>query len=52
VPPARSPFGLGNVEKVHDIVGPYLNPPDKAVVLCGVETSQVQTLDRTQPLLP
>src|SRR6059036_3115683 len=40
------------VEKVRDIVGLYLNPPDKALVLCADEKSQVQTLDRTQPLLP
>ncbi len=40
------------VEKVHDIVGLYLNPPDHAVVLCVDEKSQVQALERTQPLLP
>jgi putative transposase len=40
------------VEKVRDIVGLYLNPPDKAVVLCVDEKTQVQALDRTQPLLP
>jgi putative transposase len=40
------------VEKVHDIVGLYLNPPDKAMVLCVDEKSQIQALDRTQPLLP
>ena len=40
------------VEKVRDIVGLYLNPPDKALVLCIDEKSQVQALDRTQPLLP
>jgi hypothetical protein len=40
------------VEKVRDIVGLYLNPPDKAVLLCVDEKSQVQALDRTQPLLP
>lgn len=40
------------VEKVRDIVGLYLNPPDKAVVLCVDEKSQIQALDRTQPLLP
>ena len=38
--------------KVRDIVGLYLNPPDKAVVLCVDEKSQIQALDRTQPLLP
>jgi len=40
------------VEKVRDIVGLYLNPPDKAVVLCVDEKSQIQALDRTQPSLP
>jgi transposase len=40
------------VEKVRDIVGLYLNPPDKALVLCLDEKSQIQALDRTQPLLP
>ncbi|MFN9546037.1 MAG: IS630 family transposase, partial [Cyanobacteriota bacterium] len=40
------------VEKVRDVVGLYLNPPDNAVVLCVDEKSQVQALDRTQPLLP
>lgn len=40
------------VEKVRDVVGLYLNPPDKAVVLCVDEKSQIQALERTQPLLP
>jgi hypothetical protein len=40
------------VETVRDIVGLYLNPPDRAVVLCVDEKSQVQALDRTQPILP
>jgi transposase len=40
------------VEKLHDIVGLYLNPPDKALVLCVDEKSQIQALDRIQPLLP
>ena len=40
------------VEKVRDIVGLYLNPPDKAVILCVDEKSQIQALDRTQPMLP
>jgi putative transposase len=40
------------VEKVRDIVGLYLNPPDQALVLCVDEKSQVQALDRTQPVLP
>ena len=39
------------LEKLHDIVGLYLNPPDKALVLCVDEKSQIQALDRTQPLL-
>ncbi|HEX6013963.1 MAG TPA: IS630 family transposase, partial [Geminicoccaceae bacterium] len=39
-------------EKVRDIVGLYLAPPDRALVLCVDEKSQVQALDRTQPLLP
>jgi transposase len=40
------------VEKVRDIVGLYLSPPERAIVLCVDEKSQVQALDRTQPLLP
>ncbi len=40
------------VDKVRDIVGLYLHPPDKALVLCVDEKSQIQALDRTQPLLP
>ena len=40
------------VEKVHDIVGLYLNPPDNAMVLCVDEKGQTQALERTQPLLP
>ena len=40
------------VEKVRDIVGLYLNPPDKAMVLSVDEKSQIQALDRTQPMLP
>lgn len=40
------------VEKVRDIIGLYLNPPDRALVLCVDEKSQIQALDRTQPLLP
>ncbi len=40
------------VEKVRDIVGLYLNPPDKAMVLCVDEKSQIQALDRTQRMLP
>src|SRR5208283_5809237 len=40
------------VEKVRDIVGLYLNPPDRAIVLCVDEKSQVQALNRTEPILP
>ncbi|MDP6664447.1 MAG: IS630 family transposase [SAR202 cluster bacterium] len=40
------------VEKVRDIVGLYLNPPDRALVMCVDEKSQIQALDRTRPLLP
>lgn len=40
------------VEKIRDIVGLYLNPPEQAVVLCVDEKSQIQALDRTQPILP
>jgi transposase len=40
------------VEKVHDIVGLYLDPPDRALVLCVDKKSQIQALDRTQPMLP
>jgi len=40
------------VEKVRDIVGLYLNPPEKAIVLCVDEKSQTQALERTQPILP
>ena len=39
-------------EKLIDVVGLYLNPPEKAVVLCMDEKSQIQALDRTQPTLP
>ena len=52
---ARS-FNLSNdpqfVEKVRDTTGLYLNPPEHALVLCVDEKSQVQALERTQPLLP
>ena len=40
------------VEKVRDIVGLYMDPPLAAMVLCVDEKSQIQALDRTQPLLP
>jgi transposase len=57
VQPHRSrSFKLSNdpffIEKVRDIVGLYLNPPDHALVLCVDEKSQIQALDRTQPMLP
>ena len=49
-------FKLSNdprfAEKVRDIVGLYLNPPDRALVLCIDEKSQIQAFDRTAPLLP
>lgn len=49
-------FKLSNdpffVEKVRNIVGLYLNPPDNALVLCVDEKSQIQALERTQPILP
>ena len=49
-------FKLSNdpqfIEKVRDVVGLYLNPPEHAVVLCVDEKPQVQALDRTQPILP
>jgi transposase len=40
------------IEKIRDIVGLYMNPPEHAVVFCVDEKSQIQALDRTQPLLP
>ena len=49
-------FNISNdpnfTEKVRDIVGLYLNPPDAALVLCVDEKTQIQALDRTQPVLP
>ena len=55
-PHRRESFKLSSdplfVEKVRDIVGLYLNPPHKALVLCVDEKSQIQALDRSQPLLP
>ncbi len=49
-------FHLSNdplfVEKVRDVVGLYLNPPEHAVVLCVDEKTQIQALDRKQPILP
>jgi transposase len=40
------------VDKVRDVVGLYLNPPERAVVLCVDEKSQIQALNRTQPIFP
>jgi transposase len=40
------------IDKVRDIVGLYMNPPDKALVLCVDEKAQIQALDRSQPVLP
>src|SRR6266851_993976 len=40
------------IDKVRDIVGLYMDPPDKALVLCVDEKSQIQALDRSQPTLP
>ena len=55
-PHRREKWKLSNdplfVDKVHDVVGLYLNPPERAVVLCVDEKSQIQALDRTQPILP
>ena len=55
-PHRQKHFKLSNdpffTEKVHDIVGLYLDPPDSAIVLCVDEKSQTQALERTQPLLP
>lgn len=49
-------FKLSNdpqfTSKVRDIVGLYLNPPERALVLCADEKAQIQALDRTQPILP
>ena len=55
-PHRRRHFKLSNdpffVEKLRDIVGLYLNPPDHAVFLCVDENTQIQALERTQPMLP
>jgi hypothetical protein len=40
------------IDKVRDVVGLYLDPPEKALVLCVDEKSQIQALDRSQPVLP
>src|SRR6516165_7066993 len=54
-PPRTETFKLSNdpffIEKVRDVVGLYMNPPDRAIVLCIDEKSQIQALDRTQSLL-
>jgi transposase len=55
-PHLNKPFKLSTdshfTEKLTDVVGLYLNPPDKAIVLCVDEKSQIQALQRTQPGLP
>ena len=55
-PHKTDPFTLSKdplfVEKVSDVVGLYLDPPDRALVLCVDEKSQIQALNRTQPVLP
>lgn len=55
-PHRQETFTLSNdpnfIDKVRDIVGLYMAPPDNAVVLCVDEKSQIQALDRTQPILP
>lgn len=55
-PDLTKTFKLGRdkqfVEKLYDVVGLYLNPPDRALVLCVEEISQIQAPDRTQPGLP
>jgi transposase len=55
-PHRRESFSLSTddffVEKVRDVVGLYMNPPDHAVVLCVDEKSQIQALERRQPVLP
>ncbi len=55
-PPLVETFKLSRdkkfLEKLYDVVGLYLNPPDKSIVFCVDEKSQIQALERTQPLLP
>jgi transposase len=55
-PHRREPWKLSQdpqfIDKVRDVVGLYLNPPERAVVLCVDEKSQIQALDRTAPILP
>jgi hypothetical protein len=54
--PSNGDFQLSRdnkfLEKMTDVVGLYLNPPQQAIVLCMDEKSQIQALDRTQPGLP
>jgi hypothetical protein len=49
-------FSLSNdpgfAEKLMDVAGLYMNPPDNAIILCADEKSQIQALERTAPLLP
>jgi hypothetical protein len=40
------------IDKIHDVVGLYLDPPERALVICVDEKSQIQALDRSQPVLP
>ena len=51
-PAKRAAFARDFVAKVRDVVGLYMAPPERALVLCVDEKSQIQALDRTQPLLP
>src|ERR671910_781406 len=55
-PHLTDPFKLSNdpqfIDKVRDVVGLYLDPPERALVMCVDEKSQVQALDRSQPVLP
>jgi transcriptional regulator with XRE-family HTH domain len=55
-PHRADPFKLSTdplfVEKLYDVVGLYFNPPEGAIVLCADEKSQIQALDRSQPVLP
>ena len=54
IAPVVAPGEAGEIAsgKVHDIIGLYLSPPDRALVLCVDEKSQIQALDRSQPVLP
>jgi hypothetical protein len=55
-PHLTDPFKLSGdpqvIDKLRDVVGLYLDPPERALVLCLDEKSQVQALDRSQPVLP